>query len=156
MNKKRKIFFQSTFILNKFSMISMIFIMLLIPLFRKQLFIDREIFSSIEVIILFGISFIFLFLIFSLAFLYTEIRESNDSPFKAWMLFVFGIISLFLFFPEKVMIDEIAHEYVAGWPVIGEWSILYLFFSIQLIYHQLTFFRLKNRSTKKRILPNLR
>ena len=149
MNKKRKILFQSTFILNKFSMISMIFIMLLIPLFRKQVFIDRETFSSIEVIVLFGISFIFLFLIFSLAFLYTEIRESNDSPFKAWMLFVFGIISLFLFFTEKVIIDEIAHEYVAGRPVIGEWIILYLFFSIQLIYHQLTFFRLKNSSTKK-------
>ena len=149
MNKKRKILFQSTFILNKFSMISMIFIMLLIPLFRKQVFIDRETFSGIEISILFGLLIIALFHIFSLILLYTEIRESNSTVFRKWTLFLFGIFSLFLFIGEKVMVDEIAHEYVAGWPVIGEWIILYLFFSIQLIYHLLVFFQLKNSSTKK-------
>ena len=130
-------------------MISMIFIMLLIPLFREQIFIYRDTFSRIEIAILLGLLLIFLFHIFSLILVYTSILELNSSDFGKWTLLTFGIFSLLLFFAEKVMIDEIAHEYVAGWPVIGEWIILYLFFFIQLIYHQLTFFRLKNSSTKK-------
>jgi hypothetical protein len=60
-----------------------------------------------------------------------------------------GMICLFLFFAEKVMIDEIAHEYFTEWPVLGEWMILYLLFTIQLIYHLLIFFRLKNSMTIK-------
>ena len=151
MNKKRIFLFSSTCLLNKFSMVSMIFIMVFIPLFRQQIFIDRENFSSIELMILLGLLSVFLFLIFSLAFLYLEIRESNGcQSFQSWKLFTLGTICLFLFIAEKVIVDEIAHEYIAGWPVLGEWMILYLIFTIHLIYHLLIFFHLKN-SMKKNI-----
>ena len=143
MNKKWDILIFLTFLLACFSLISIIFIMISILFFREQIFIYRDTFSRIEIAILLGLLLIFLFHIFSLILLHTEIRESNSTVFRKWTLFLFGIFSLFLFIGEKVMVDEIAHEYVAGWPVIGEWMILYILFIIQLIYNSIILFRLK-------------
>jgi len=33
------------------------------------------------------------------------------------------------------MIDEIGREYLLGWEVLGEWIILYVFLTTQLIYN---------------------
>jgi len=60
-----------------------------------------------------------------------------------WLLFVFGSFSLFLFIGEKVMLDEISHEYFADWSITGEWVIFYIFIVIQLIYNLIILFRLR-------------
>jgi hypothetical protein len=46
-----------------------------------------------------------------------------------------GALCLILLVGEKVMADEIGREYLLGWEVVGEWVILYVFLTIQLIYN---------------------
>jgi len=143
MNKQPNILFSSTFFCTILSLISLIFIMFLIPFQKEQIFIHRDTFSNIEISILFGFLFIFLFHIFSLAWIFSETRKLKPFNIGKWLLFVFGSFSLFLFIGEKVMLDEISHEYFADWSITGEWVIFYIFIVIQLIYNLIILFRLR-------------
>jgi len=40
------------------------------------------------------------------------------------------------------MVDEIGHEYLLGWEVVGEWIILYVFLATQLLYNFAILWRL--------------
>jgi len=119
--------------------------MLSIPLQKEQIFIHRDTFSNIEIAILFGFIFIFIFHIFSLTWIFSKTRKLKSFNVYKWLLFVFGIFSLFLFLGEKVMLDEIAHEYLSDWSIAGEWVILYILFVIQLIYNLIILFRLRRK-----------
>jgi len=141
--KQPNIIFFLTFFSTIISLISLIFIMLSIPLQKEQIFIHRDTFSNIEIAILFGFLFIFLFHIFSLVWIFSETRKLKPFNVGKWLLFVFGSFSLFLFLGEKIMLDEIGHEYLSDWSITGEWVILYLLFIIQLIYNSIILFRLR-------------
>jgi len=117
--------------------------MLSIPLQKEQIFIYRDTFSNTEIAILFGFLFIFLFHIFSLVWIFSKTRKLKSFNVGKWLLFVFGSFSLFLFLGEKVMLDEIGHEYFSDWSITGEWVILYILFVIQLIYNLIILFRLR-------------
>jgi len=143
MNKQPNILFFLTFFCTILSLISLIFIMLSIPLQKEQIFIHRDTFSNIEIAILFGFLFIFLFHIFSLVWIFSETRKLKPFNIGKWLLFVFGSFSLFLFLGEKVMLDEIGNEYLSDWSITGEWVILYILFVIQLIYNLIILFRLR-------------
>jgi len=143
MNKQPNILFFLTFFCTILSLISLIFIILSIPLQKEQIFIHRDTFSNIEITILFGFLFIFLFHIFSLAWIFSKTRKLNPFNVGKWLLFIFGSFSLFLFLGEKVMLDEIGHEYLSDWSITGEWVILYILFVIQLIYNLIILFRLR-------------
>ena len=53
-----------------------------------------------------------------------------------------GVLGLILLVGDKVMADEISHEYPLGWEVSGEWIILYIILSIQLFYNLIILHRL--------------
>ena len=143
MNKQPNIIFFFTFFCTILSLISLIFIMLSIPFQKEQIFIHRDTFSNIEIAILFGFLFIFLFHIFSLVWIFSETRKLKPFNVGKWLLFVFGSFSLFIFLGEKVMLDEIGHEYLSDWSITGEWVILYILFIIQLIYNSIILFWLR-------------
>lgn len=143
MNKQPNILFFLTFFCTILSLVSLIFIMLSIPLQKEQIFIHQDTFSNIEIAILFGFLLVFLFHIFSLVWIFSETRKLKPFNIGKWLLFVFGSFSLFLFLGEKVMLDEIGHEYLSDWSITGEWVILYILFIIQLVYNLIILFRLR-------------
>lgn len=137
MKKYNKLLYNSTFVLAIFSTGFLVYNMLATLIYAEQVFLEREIFSIVEIVILTGFGFIILFDIVSFLWVLSRLRRSEKvipgTRDKATL--ALGALCLFLLIGEKAMIDEIGREYLLGWEVLGEWLILYIFLTTQLIYN---------------------
>jgi hypothetical protein len=52
-----------------------------------------------------------------------------------------GVFCVLLFAVEKVLVDEVAHEWVLEGGAPGEWRILYLCLSVQMVYVLITIWK---------------
>ena len=59
------------------------------------------------------------------------------------MTLFLGMLCLILLLGEKTMADEIAREYRLGWDTLGEWIILYIMLSLQLLYNIIFFIQIR-------------
>jgi uncharacterized membrane protein len=117
------------------STLCLLFIMVMLPLFRQDIFIHRRTLSGPEIAILIGYVIAALFILLSTCWLAMQIiRPRPDRVRTAWLA-AFGLFCLLLFAAEKVMIDEIGRETTLGWETTGEWIILYGLLAVQLVYH---------------------
>ncbi len=48
---------------------------------------------------------------------------------------LWGLFCIVFLFGDKVMIDELGREYLPGGKLQGEWILLFLFLSLQLLYN---------------------
>lgn len=127
---------------------------LAIQFYKKQVFIERGMITTGgEMGILVGFIVVLIFNIVSLLWVSSRRRQSQTTHKKDWMLLILGALCLILLVGDKVMVDEIGREYLLGWEVIGEWIILYVFLSIQLLYNFVILQRMYRTYVKKR--PNL-
>ena len=117
------------------STVLLVFNMLALPIYKEQIFFEREIFSNVEIVILIGFCFIILFNIVSFLWILSGIRRSHEVVSGDIARLILGALCLILLIGEKTMVDEIGREYPLGWEVTGEWIILYIFLTIQLIYN---------------------
>ena len=103
--------------------------MVAIPVYKEQVFLNRgTITPGGEMAILMGFLFVLAFNIVSLAWVAYLIRKSHVVRGGDVGVLALGALCVVLMFGEKVMVDEIGHEYLLGWEVVGEWIILYVFF----------------------------
>ncbi len=112
-----------------------VFNMVAIPVFKEQVFLERDIISSEEMVILIGFVLVLIFNIVSLLWVLLRIRHARAVGKGDRGILALGTLCLILLMGEKVMADEIGREYLLGWEVIGEWIILYVFLAIQLLYN---------------------
>ena len=113
-----------------------------IVIFKKQVFLEREIISGVEIVILIGFISIFLFNIASFLWVLTRLLRAGEFSGLNIATLVLGAACLVLMFGEKVMADEIGREYLLGWEVLGEWIILYVFLAVQLVYNSVVLVKL--------------
>ena len=135
MKKHNKLLYNSTFVLVIFSTGFLVYNMLATLIYKEQIFFEREILSSVEIVILIGFGLILLFDIVSFLWVLLRLRLSEKVITGDKATLVLGALCLFLLIGEKAMIDEIGREYLLGWEVLGEWIILYVFLTTQLIYN---------------------
>jgi hypothetical protein len=113
----------------------LVFNMLAIQGFKQEVFFDREKLAGVELVMLIGFGLVVLFVIVSLAWIWSRLRQAQTATIGDGATLVLGILCLFLLIGEKVMIDEIGREYRLGWEVMGEWIILYALLGTQLLYN---------------------
>jgi hypothetical protein len=135
MEKQGRWLTNSTAVLAIFSIGSLAFNMLGIPIYKEQVFYERGTLSGVEIVMGIGFGLVVLFDIVSLLWVLLRLRQSRDGGIGDKAILALGVLCLFLFLGEKTMVDEIGREYQLGWEVLGEWIILYIFLTIQLIYN---------------------
>ena len=145
MNKHNSLLTKSTLVLAIVSTCFLVNNMVAILAYKEQIFFDREHISGVEIVILIGFGLILLFDIVSALWILLRIRQSEKVILFDKATLILGTTCLFLFIGEKVMIDEIGREYVLGWEVLGEWIILYIFLTTQLIYNIVILLQLLRR-----------
>lgn len=123
---------QITLVLAVLAISALIYNMLVMHLYRDELFIQKGTLDSVGLIALCGFIVIFLFNVVSFLWLLTSYRRQSD--IGKVVALVLGTLCLIVLIVEKVMIDEIARLYRLGWDTQGEWIILYGAMTIQLIY----------------------
>ena len=117
--------------------------MVTLPICKEQVFLDQNTISSGgETLILIGFALVPIFNIVSLAWVATEALRFRGFRVTDPGIIALGIACLILLMGEKVMADEIGREYALGWEVVGEWIILYVCFTVQLLYNLMIFRRL--------------
>jgi len=116
------------------SFLCLLFIMVMLPLFREDVFVHRRTLTGPEIPILIGFLIVFLFTAVSALWLAVRSLRQKPSP-EAPGLALFGVLCLLLMVAEKVMVDEIGREMELGWETTGEWIILYGLLAVQLVYH---------------------
>ncbi len=126
--------YRFTFILSLLATVALLFNMITIPLFDQQILVERDTISTIEIFILIGFAFFFLFNIESIIWMILKMRKTQSADNENKVVLALGVFCLLLFFPEKIIIDEISREYILGWETLGEWLILYAFLITQMIY----------------------
>jgi hypothetical protein len=106
--------------------------------YQEEVFLRRNTISAVEVAMMIGFLFIFMFNIISITWLFVRRRrlESHKTGYSAML--GLGVLCVFLLFANKVIVDEIGRESLLGWETLGEWLILYGMLTIQLAYN-LTF-----------------
>jgi len=142
LKKHNTLLYNSTFVLALLSTGFLVYNMLATLIYKEQIFFERETISSVEIVILIGFGLIPLFDIVSILWVLSRLRQSEkvipgDKP-----TLVLGALCLILLIGEKTMVDEIGREYLIGWEVLGEWIILYVFLTIQLIYNLVVLLKL--------------
>lgn len=142
MKKHNNFLFNLTFVLAILSTGLLLFNMLAILIWKKQIFFDRNTFSVVEVIILIGFGVILLFDIVSFIWVLLRLTWSDKVTTGNISILILGALCLLFFVGEKVMIDEIGREYILGWEVLGEFIILYVLLFIQLIYNTIILIKL--------------
>ena len=135
MKKHNELLYNFTFVLAILSTGFLVYNMLATLIYKEQIFFEREIFSNVEIVILIGFSLILLFDIVSLLRVLLRLRQSQEVVTGDKATLILGALCLILLLGEKAMIDEIGREYLLGWEVLGEWIILYVFLTTQLIYN---------------------
>jgi hypothetical protein len=113
-----------------------------IPVYKEQVFFERGTLSGVEMVIGIGFGLVLLFDVVSLLWVLLRLRQSENGSVGDKATLVLGALCLVLFVGEKTMVDEIGREYLLGWEVLGEWIILYVFLTIQLIYNLVILARL--------------
>ena len=109
--------------------------MVAIHIFKEQVFLERGTISSGgEVTILIAFIFVLIFTIVSLLWMFLRIRQPQVATKGEMDIFALGVLCLILFVGEKVIVDEISHEYPLGLEALGEWIVLYVCLVIQLCY----------------------
>ncbi|MDY7077007.1 MAG: hypothetical protein SXV54_08790 [Chloroflexota bacterium] len=110
--------------------------------YKQQVFFEQETISGVEIVILVGFGLVLLFDAVSFIWVLSKLRQSKKVSIGDKATLGLGILCPFLLLGEKVMVDEIAREYRLGWEVLGEWIILYIFLTTQLIYNLIILLRL--------------
>lgn len=142
MSKHSKLVYNSTFVLVILSTGFLVFNMLGILTHKRQVFFEQEIISGVEIVILIGFGLVLVFDVTSLLWGLLRLCQPGRVSIGAIATLVLGVLCPFLLLGEKVMVDEIAREYRLGWEVLGEWIILYVLLTIQLIYNLVVFLQL--------------
>ena len=135
MEKQSRYLYNSTFVLAILSTGFLVFNMLGIPIYKQQVFFERETLAGVEIVMLIGFGLVLLFDIASLLWVLLRLRQSERASIGDQATLILGALCLFLLVGEKAMVDEIGREYLLGWEVLGEWVILYTFLTTQLIYN---------------------
>ena len=141
---------RATFGLAALSTGLLIFNMAAVPLCRQQVFVEQETISRVEVVIGVGFALVVVFDIASVLWSLSVCRRRGVSGLTDAATVILGVLCPLLLFGEKVMVDEIAREYRLGWEVVGEWIILYVLMTVQLVYNLVILSRLR------RIRPDTR
>ena len=97
-----------------------------------------------------GFGLVVLFDIASFLWVLLRLRQSQKANIGDKAMLVLGVLCPFLFLGEKVMVDEIAREYRLGWEVLGEWIILYVLLTTQLIYNLVILLQLLRANRERR------
>jgi uncharacterized membrane protein len=135
------------FILAIFASAWLVFIMLAMPIWKADVFLQRGTISpGGEMAILVGFVVTFLFNVVTITWLRWSLRKPGYVQSHG-LLLALGAVCLLLMPGEKAMIDEIGREYALGWEVTGEWIILYVFLAVQLVYSLLIVRQLALRAT---------
>jgi hypothetical protein len=114
----------------------LVYNMVAMPIYKQQVFLERgTITTGAEMVILIGFVLVIMFNFVSLLWMSSRIRKAEAVRMGDIAVLALGALCLVLPVGEKVMVDEIGHEYLLGWEVVGEWIILYLFLTIQLLYN---------------------
>ena len=111
---------------------SLAFIMVAMPLDAEAVFIHTETLSTAEMVMLLGFGIVLVFNLWSVAWLIRQAKAYEDGAF--WSMAAMGLFCLILMLAEKVMIDEVAHEWQPGGGLETEAVILYVLLLIQLVY----------------------
>jgi hypothetical protein len=122
--------------------------------YKQQIFFDQETISGVELVILLGFGLVLLFDVTSLLCSWLKLRRSEGLKLGDVATLALGVLCPFLLFADKVMVDEIAREYRLGWEVLGEWIILYVLLTTQLVYNLIMLWKLL-RSTSRGHRPAL-
>lgn len=113
----------------------LLYIMAAIPSHKEQIFLDRGTISpGGETAVLFGFAIVIFFIIASIFWLSVRIRKYSENTKGDAAILAFGVLCLLLIAGEKMMVDEISHEYSLGWEAVGEWIVLYIILGLQLLY----------------------
>jgi len=143
MRKNIHVLEKLTFSFAILSAILLLFIMLTIPVYKEQIFYERQTLAIVEIVIIIGFVFILFFDILSLFWISSRIRRNGKFTIGKIVTFILGVFCLIMLIGEKVMLDEIGRELILGWETKGEWIILYTLFVTQMIYNLVIFFKLK-------------
>ena len=115
---------------------SLVYNMVAITIYKEQVFLERGTISTGgEMVILIGFVLVLIFNIVSLLWVLSRIRHAQAVRKGDRGVLALGALCLILMLGEKAMVDEIGREYLLGWEVVGEWIILYVFLTIQLLYN---------------------
>jgi len=117
-----------------------VFNLITIPLNHEEVFVHLEGISLVETIMLIAYLIILVFNILSIIWLILQIQREKGSNAGNVILLVFAIICMIGLMGQKVMLDEVAHEYHLGWNIQGEWYIFLGLLSLQLVYSLITAF----------------
>jgi hypothetical protein len=120
----------------------LVFNMLAAATCQQQVFFDQETISEVEIVMLVGFGLVLLFDVASLLWGLLRLRRSGRPDMGDVGTLALGALCPILLVGDKVMVDEIAREYRLGWEVLGEWIILYVLLTIQLIYNLAILLRL--------------
>ena len=111
---------------------SLAFIMVAMPLDAEAVFVHTETLSAAEVAMLLGFGVVLAFNLWSVGWLIRQAKVQPGGTF--WSMASMGLFCLILMLAEKVMIDEVAHEWQPGRGLETEAVILYVLLIIQLVY----------------------
>jgi hypothetical protein len=119
-----------------------VFNLIAIPLCHEEVFVHRDHFSLIEIFMGLAFLIILAFNILSIIQLILQIQQEKGGHTGHVLLLIFAIICMIGLMGQKVMLDEVAHEYALGWSIQGEWVLFLALLSLQLIYSVLTLIHL--------------
>jgi hypothetical protein len=105
----------------------------------KAIGINKSETDILDYIIGFGHVFILIFNVYAIIFVFSHFRQFKELRVLKIVVLILGVISIFSFGIEKVMIDEIARQYRFGMD-ISEINILNMAYIINLTFTLLMFF----------------
>ncbi len=119
-----------------------LFILIAVPLFHEEVFVNRSHIAPAEIAMIAGYSVILLFDLCSLLWLAFQVRKGTES--KTWpvLLLILSVLCIIGLGGQKVMLDEVAHEYSGGWNTQGEWIFFLALLIIQIAFSVLIVLRL--------------
>ena len=129
-----------------FSALCLVFNMAAMPLHAEEVFLRPQTVSTVEIAMLIGFGLVFIFNLLSIAWLARQTSAGAGDAYRT--LLVLGIFCLIMMGAEKVMIDEVGHEWQPGAGVETEAIILYILLAIQLTYNLLIARLLRSRRAK--------
>lgn len=114
--------------------LGLLFIMGVQPFHAEEIFVNQDTLTGIERIMLLGFGLIVLFNVLSLGWLLTQPGDTSGQRATDLLTAALGVVCMVLLFADKVMADEVAHEWGLEGGSSGEWYMMYIFLSVQLIY----------------------
>lgn len=142
MSHRRSTIERLTLTLGIASALGLLFILAVQPFHAEEIFVRRDTLTAVEWVMLVGFGLIVLFNVTSLAWLLGRSATGGDERTGDLLTALFGVVCVVLLAADKVMADEVAHEWglEAGRP--GEWFMLYTFLTVQLVYNVIVILKL--------------